>query len=80
MKSLDLKYSLVHLEVEARMKLADLSAQLLSLVNPVSPTMEQFISIYTELCNRILEPLDELQNNVVSKMSEKPSNVDDSSV
>ena len=73
MKRLELKYSLVHLEVETRTQLAELASQLLGLINPVTPTMEQFMSIYTELSNAILEPLTDLEINVVSKMPAEPS-------
>ena len=81
MKSLDLKYSLVHLEVEARMKIAELAATLINtFYSATGGTMEQYMSIYTELTNTILEPLEDMKNNVVSQMSEESPSLNDSSL
>jgi hypothetical protein len=81
MKKLEIKYSLVHLEVEARMKIAELAATLVNtFCSSTGATMDQYLSIYTELTNTILEPLNDMQINVVSKMSEESLGTDDLSV
>ena len=82
MKKLEIKYSLVHLEVEARMKIAELAATLMNTFYATcgGGTMEQYMSIYTELTNTILEPLEDMKNNVVSQMSEESTSLNDSSL
>jgi hypothetical protein len=75
MKLFDAKLGLVHLEVETRMQIAQLAEQLSQLTaTPQSSgasgvSMKQYMEIYHELCNKILTPLEEAKEDVVSRLS-----------
>jgi hypothetical protein len=73
MKAIDIKCNLAVVEVETRMKIAEVSTQLLGIMTSAGfkPSMEGYMQIYRELSNEILEPFTEITNNVVPKVPEE---------
>jgi hypothetical protein len=56
-KLMEYKVGLITHEVETRMAIAELAANLMQATAPNDMTMERFMTIYRELSNEILEPL-----------------------
>jgi hypothetical protein len=72
MKLNDIKLALVHQEVDMKMQIAELAAQLIQLTVPGGVvTTKDFFELYNELCNEILESLIEAKDDVVSQMQSK---------
>jgi hypothetical protein len=70
MNLLESKLSLVHLETETRMRIAELAAQIATVPGPGSMIVDRkvFNETYHEICNMVLTSLIETKEDVVSEL------------